>query len=49
MKFDGFSDGDDSRVVVRDCGDSDTNVCTDGSTWWQYYKSFSFVTDAPGK
>ena len=34
MKFDGYADADSSRVVVRDCGDTDTNVCKDGSTWF---------------
>ena len=34
MKFDGFSDADSSRVVVRDCSTDDTTECTDGSSWF---------------
>jgi hypothetical protein len=32
MKFDGFSDTDSSRVIVRDCGTDDDNDCAKGPT-----------------
>ena len=34
MKFDGNSQVDNKRVLVRDCGEEDINLCSKNSTWF---------------
>lgn len=34
MKFDGYSDMDNRRVLVRGCGAEDLNRCSKNSTWF---------------
>ena len=34
MKFDGNSLVDNKRVLVRDCGEEDINLCSKNSTWF---------------
>ena len=34
MKFDGYSDLDGSRVVVRDCSQNDVTKCETDSKWF---------------
>ena len=34
MKFDGYSETDNKRVLIRSCGEEDVNRCSKNSTWF---------------
>ena len=34
MKFDGYSETDSKRVLIRSCGEQDINKCSKNSTWF---------------
>ena len=34
MKFDGYSEVDNKRVLIRSCGEEDVNRCGKNSTWF---------------
>lgn len=34
MKFDGYSEVDNRRVLVRSCGEDDINSCSKNATWF---------------
>ena len=51
MKFDGYSLVDNKRVLVRDCGEKDINLCSKNSTWFgatgQNHGSQNWVIKVP--